>query len=130
MYHAPIRAGGAGQHYRSVDVTSRVEGASPHRLVSILYEELILAMATMRQAVRRGDAARRNDAGTRALTLLRSLDGSLDHDKGGDVSRALASVYGETGRLLALGRSADDADAIGRAQAMVGEIAEAWNAIG
>lgn len=130
MYHAPIRAAGAGQHYRSVDMTSKVEGASPHKLVSILYEELILAVSTMKQAVRRGDATRRNEAGARALMLVQSLDASLDFEKGGDIARALTAVYGETRRLLTLGANANDADAIGRAQAMIGEIAQAWNAIG
>lgn len=130
MYQAPIRAGGAGQHYRTVDLTSKVEGASPHRLVAILYEELIAALAACRQAVRRGDAVRRNDAAGRAATLLQSLGGSLDHDKGGEIARALAAVYGEARRLVAAGRADNDPDAIGRAQAMVGEIAAAWNAIG
>jgi len=130
MYHAPMSGRGAGQHYRTVDVTSKVEGASPHRLVAILYEELILAMAGLKQAIRRGDAVRRNDAAARATALLQSLEGSLDFDKGGDIARALSAVYGEARRLVGLGRSGDDADAIGRAQAMVAEIAEAWNAIG
>ena len=130
MYAASIRHAEVGRHYRSVDVTSKVEGASPHRLVSILYEELILALATMRQSIRRGDAARRNEAGARAVALLQSLDQSLDFEKGGEIARALTTVYGEARRLLGLGRTADDVDAIGRAQSMIGEIATAWNAIG
>ncbi len=129
MYYAPIRPMGIGQQYRAVDVSSKVEGASPHRLVSILYEELIQAMALMKQAVRRDDRAHRNQAGTRALMVVQALDGSLDLDKGGEVARALRSVYGEVKRLLGLGRD-NDADAIGRAQGMIGELAEAWGKIG
>lgn len=129
MYYAPIRPMGIGQQYRAVDVSSKVEGASPHRLVAILYEELIQAMALMRQAVRRDDRAHRNQAGTRALMVVQALDGSLDLDKGGEVAAALRRVYGEVKRLLGLGRD-NDADAIGRAQGMIGELAEAWGRIG
>lgn len=130
MYYAPVRATGIGQQYRSVDVSSKVEGASPHRLVAILYEELIQSMALMKQAVRKGDAARRNGAASRATMLVQALEASLDYDKGGDIARALRTVYGETRRLLGVARADNDADAIGRAQAIVGEIAEAWTAIG
>ena len=130
MYQGPIRAGGAGQHYRSVDVRSKVEGASPHRLVAILYEELLAACAACRQAVRRGDAHRRTEATAQALSLVQALDQSLDFDKGGEIARALTAVYGEARRLITLGAQANDADAIGRAQAMIGEIAQAWTAIG
>lgn len=130
MYYSPARPVGIGQQYRSVDVSSKVEGASPHRLVSILYEELIQAMALMKQAVRKGDTMRRNSAGTRALMLVQALDSSLDFDKGGEVARALRTVYGEARRLLGLGSKENDVDAIGRAQGMIGELAEAWTAIG
>ena len=62
--------------------------------------------------------------------LVQALEASLDYDKGGDVARALRTVYGETRRLLGVARTDNDADAVGRAQAIVGEIAEAWTAIG
>ncbi|MDB5683152.1 MAG: flagellar protein FliS [Sphingomonas bacterium] len=130
MYARPIRAGGAGAHYRAVDVSSKIEGASPHRLVAILYEELILALAGMKTAIRRGDAPRQNEAQARAMAIVQSLDAGLDFTKGGEIARALSSVYAEVGRLTAIGGSGQQADAIDRAQALIAEIAEAWNQIG
>jgi flagellar protein FliS len=130
MYSRPIRTGGAGAQYRAIDVSSKIEGASPHRLVAILYEELVLALSTMKMAIRRGDGLRQNEAQARALVIVQSLDSSLDFAKGGDIASALSSVYAEVSRLTALGGNAQDADAIDRAQKLIAEIAEAWNQIG
>jgi len=130
MYSRPIRTGGAGAQYRAIDVSSKIEGASPHRLVAILYEELVLALSTMKMAIRRGDGLRQNEAQARALVIVQSLDGSLDFAKGGDIAGALSAVYAEVSRLTALGGNAQDADAIDRAQKLIAEIAEAWNQIG
>jgi flagellar protein FliS len=130
MYSRPIRTGGAGAQYRAIDVSSKIEGASPHRLVAILYEELVLALSTMKMAIRRGDGLRQNEAQARALVIVQSLDSSLDFTKGGDIAGALSAVYAEVSRLTALGGNAQDAEAIDRAQKLIAEIAEAWNQIG
>ena len=130
MYASPMRAGGAGAQYRAIDVSSKIEGASPHRLVAILYEELVLALSTMKLAIRRGDGIRQTEAQTRALVIVQSLDNSLDFARGGDIAAALSSVYAEVSRLTALGGNAHDADAIDRGQKLIGEIADAWGQIG
>jgi flagellar protein FliS len=125
-----MHTGGAGAQYRAIDVSSKIEGASPHRLVSILYEELVSALATMKLAIRRVDGARQRDAQARALVIVQSLDSSLDFSRGGEIARALSSVYSEVRRLTMLGGNAQDAEAIDRGQKLVAEIAEAWNQIG
>ena len=130
MYARPFSAGAPGAQYRAIDVSSKIEGASPHRLVAILYEELVLALATMKLAIRRGDGIRQTEAQARALVIVQSLDNSLDFARGGETALALSSVYAEVGRLTALGGNAHDADAIDRAQKLIAEIAEAWNRIG
>ena len=129
MYSTLSRPGGAGAQYRAIDIGSKIDGASPHRLVAILYEELVLALSTMKLAIRRGEPTRQHDAQARSLAIVQSLDNSLDFGRGGEIAGALSAVYAEVGRLVTLGGKARDADAIGRAQALVGEIADAWNQI-
>ena len=121
---------GAGAQYRAIDVTSKIEGASPHRLVAILYEELVQALSTMKLAIRRTDGARQRDAQSRALMIVQSLSSSLDFARGGDIAGALSSVYAEVRRLTLLGGSSGDAEAVDRGQKLVAEIADAWNQIG
>jgi flagellar secretion chaperone FliS len=129
MYQAAMRVGDAGAQYRTIDVTSKVEGASPHRLIAILYEELVVALATVKLSIRRGAAAQLNEAQARGIAILHGLEHSLDFDKGGDVARALAVVYGEVGRLTAAGIAARDVAKVEQAQKIVADIADAWGQI-
>jgi flagellar secretion chaperone FliS len=121
---------GAQARYQSVDLASRIEGASPHRLVGILFDELIKALDTMALACRKGDFVQRGASQARALSVLHGLEGSLDFDQGGAIARGLAAIYSEARRLvLEAGRENDAARAI-QAREMLHEIASAWEAIG
>lgn len=46
----------ASQHYRMLELKSRVESASPHGLVGLLYEELIRSLDLALFAARKGQA--------------------------------------------------------------------------
>lgn len=131
MYHAlRTPTAGAGDHYRSIDLVSRIEAASPHRLIGILYEELILSLAGIKMAIRRRDLTRVNEGRARAQSIVQTLDAGLDHDKGGSVAAALTSVYGEVNHLIGVGCRTMEPVPIEEAQAVVAEISEAWNRIG
>jgi len=130
MVRSAARYGKAGAQYRNVDVTTRIEGASPHRLVGILFEELLSAIAATAAATRGRDLARRSETQSRSLVLLQALDSSLDFEKGGEIATMLASVYAEVRRLLLAGVRENDAARTDEARKLIGEIASAWDAIG
>lgn len=129
MYKPFGTYGRAGAQYRQVDVTTRVEGASPHRLVAILYEELLGAIATMGQAIRIGDIIRRGESQSKALAIVGGLEASLDFEKGGEIAGMLLSIYAEVKRLLIRAAREASMEASDAARKLVGEIATAWNAI-
>jgi flagellar protein FliS len=122
--------GAARARYQSVDMSSRIEGASPHGLVAILFDELLKALDAMAAAIRRGDVAQRGTRQARALSILHGLEGSLDFDKGGDIADGLSAIYREARRLTIAGGQANDAEAVAQAREMLGEIASAWSQIG
>jgi flagellar protein FliS len=116
--------------YQRVDVTSRVEGANPHQLVAILYDELLKSLEAMAVAVARRDFSQRGDRQARALRLISGLETSLDFDQGGEIAVGLAKIYREARRLLiAAGRDNNGAK-VEQARAMLSEVAEAWTQIG
>ena len=121
---------GARTRYQSVDLASRIEGASPHRLVGVLFEELLKTLEAMAAACRRGDIPQRNLRQSSALSILHGLEGSLDFDQGGEVAQSLALVYREARRLVMEGGRGSDDGAVERARSMLAEIATAWEAIG
>jgi flagellar protein FliS len=121
---------GAKARYRSVDLVSQIEGASPHRLVQIMFDELLKALDALTVAVRRRDLSQRAQRQSRALAILNGLETSLDFEKGGEIAASLASIYRQARRALIDACRVDDGAAIERVRQQLGEIAGAWAAIG
>lgn len=127
----------ARARYRDVDLGSKVEGASPHRLIAILFDELAKTLDTLAAMLARPAAVGASGAirpglpekRARANSILLGLEGSLD-PAGGALAQDLGRIYREARRLVGEGATAGDPAPIVRARAMIGEIAEAWAAIG
>ena len=123
----------AKQQYASIDLGSKIEGATPHRLIAVLYEELLktfdalaVGLAANGTLSREGVIRRRS----RANSILQGLEGSLDHAQGGEIAGGLAAIYREARRLIATGATQSDPKPIIQAREMIAEIADAWARIG
>jgi flagellar protein FliS len=130
MYMSRGKIGSAGASYQSIDLTSRIEGATPHQLVQIMYEELLKALDAMAVATARGDYVQRGQRQSKALAILTSLETSIDYDKGGSIAVDLVTIYREARRLIVAAGRESDATLVTRARDMLHEIASAWSAIG
>lgn len=130
MFGAPSRFAPAGARYAQVDVSARVEGASPHGLVALLFDELLKCLDTLRAAERAGTALAHGGAQARTVSILHALEAGLDHARGGELAANLARVYRQAHRLVATPRGIDRAPALDMARAMLGDIAGAWASIG
>lgn len=121
----------ARTRYAHVDLGSRIEGASPHRLIGVLFDELTKTLDALAAGISAGGArAGLLQRRARASSILSGLEGSLDHEAGGALARSLSAIYREARRLLGEGVSTGDPAPIAEARAMIAEIAEVWAAIG
>ena len=118
------------RHYAAVDTGSRVEGATPHQLVRVLFDELILALDTAALALKSGERQKSLDRQTRALAILHALETSLDFERGGEIALSLATVYREVRRRTLQASAASNPADMETARGYIAEIAEAWNQIG
>lgn len=118
------------KRYAAVDTDSRVEGATPHQRVRILFDELLLSLDASALALRSGDRHLTLDKQTRGLTILHALETSLDFDRGGDIAISLATIYREARKRILEATATNDAAPMELARSYIGEIAEAWNQIG
>ncbi|SDC96252.1 flagellar protein FliS [Sphingomonas sp. YR710] len=130
MFLSPGYPGGARARYQNVDLTSQVEGASPHKLIAILFDELIKSIDTMMAAHRMGNRARMIEKQARAANVLIALETSLDYQNGGELAVHLAQVYRESRRLVQHGGRAGDMEPVAQARAMIAELSTAWEQIG
>ncbi|CAN5448916.1 flagellar protein FliS [soil metagenome] len=122
--------GMASKRYAAVHAGSRIEGATPHALVKILFDELLFAMDAAILAETQGDRIKVSDKFTRAMSILHALEASLDFEKGGDIAVGLAQIYREARRLLLAGAKNRTTAETAKARTMIAEIADAWTKIG
>jgi flagellar secretion chaperone FliS len=111
--------------YQQIDLASRVDGASPHSLVAMLYAELSTALAVMHRAAEVDDTARRREQHERASAILHALEASLDRVNGGALAASLAGIYRQMRQRLLAGRTGDVV-AIVEVKTGIESLAAAW----
>ncbi len=123
-YPAQARA-----RYETMAYSSRIEGASPHELVALLYEELILALTLLAHAFRVGDRVKANSQFNRATTIINALEGGLDLEGGGSLAETLAGVYRSARREIMMARADQDSHRLDRLIAAFADMSESWKKI-
>ena len=117
------------EQYRKLEVAGSVTDADPHRLISLLLngacERVRLAKACLDQK----DLARKGKAIGEACAIVGHLNGSLDHEAGGELASNLASLYDYVIQRLTEANLHNDHAAMDEVLELLGEISAAWNAI-
>ncbi|PPE67857.1 flagellar export chaperone FliS [Caldimonas caldifontis] len=125
---APFRSQATA--YGHVQVETGVSGADPHKLVEMLYDGAIDAMARARGALARGDIEAKGKAIGQAVRIIEEgLRAALNHQQGGEVAENLNNVYLYiTARLTHANLRNDDA-ALQECVKLLTPIREAWVAM-
>ena len=124
------RHGFAGM-YRNVGAATAVDGASPHKLVSMLYAAVSNEIATARGALQRGDIAEKCRAIGHAVRVVEEgLLVPLDLQAGGALAVNLRDLYDYLVRRLTLANLRNDDAALAECAALARSLGEGWDAIG
>jgi flagellar secretion chaperone FliS len=115
--------------YADVDRASRALGATPHGLVTLLYDELLLALGVARRAAKRGNRRLYEERRERAVLLLGALDHGLDHRRNPALADALAATYRGLSAALMRASLLEAEAVLERVADSVSELAEAWGQI-
>ncbi len=75
--------------YREMEI----HAASPHKLVVIVFEQLVVNLERARIAMERNDIELRVTSLRRARDIVTELLGTLDFEKGGALANQLADLY-------------------------------------
>ena len=87
--------------YARVGVETGVMGASPHRLIVMLYQGARKAIALARLHLQQGNIAARGEAIGKAIQIVASgLQPSLNIEAGGEIAERLDGLYGYMTRRL------------------------------
>ncbi|AOI99266.1 MULTISPECIES: flagellar export chaperone FliS [Burkholderia] len=125
---SPGHAGASA--YARVGVETGVMGASPHRLIAMLYQGARQAIALARMHLQQGNVPARGEAIGKAIGIVESgLQASLNRDAGGQIAGRLDALYTYIGRrLLEANMHASDAMLV-EVDGLLATLEEAWTGI-
>lgn len=103
-----------------------VLAADPVKLIRLLYDGAIDALASARSCIASGDIRGRSAAVNRALAILCELSQSLNHDAGGELSGELAAIYDYAQRRLLEGNFSQSDSPFKEVQALLVTLQQGW----
>jgi flagellar protein FliS len=107
-----------------------VGDASPHRLVKMLFDGAIDAVAQARGALARGDHATKGERCARAVRILEEgLRGGLDRRAGGELAANLDGLYGYIVQRLTHANLHHDDAALTECVELLTPLRDAWQTI-
>jgi flagellar protein FliS len=112
----------AGLYYRE----AAVAGASPVRLVILLYEQAVEDLRRALSAQDKGQVEARTAAINHAILVLGHLQASLDKDRGGSVAANLDRFYTQVRAGLVEAQVRQSASEIERQISLLMNVHEAW----
>lgn len=116
--------------YRQVGIETEVPGASPHRLVHLLYDAAIASVRATREHLAQGRSTDKGASLTRAIRIVdEGLKASLDPARGGDLAARLAALYDYMVCRLLQANAEGDPAALEEVERLLATLRDAWSAI-
>ena len=117
------------EQYRKVGVSTSVTDADPHKLVALLFAGACQRIRLAQACLVQGDQARKGKAIGEACAIVGHLNGSLDHEAGGEIAGNLSALYEYVIQRLTEANLHNDEAGLVESLTLLGEIDSAWNAI-
>lgn len=113
--------------YAQVGVQTAAMSASPHRLITMLFDGARAAIASARFHMEGGDIPAKGNAISKAIDIIvNGLNAALDHEAGGDIAADLAALYDYMARRLMQANLRNDEAVLTEVDGLLANIASAW----
>ncbi|HSX95521.1 MAG TPA: flagellar export chaperone FliS [Hydrogenophaga sp.] len=115
--------------YKRVAVETGVQAADSHRLVGMLFDGLLQAVAAARGAMERGDLVVKGEQIGKAVRIVEEgLKAGLD-PAGGEMAQNLRALYAYSVRRLTEANLRNDPAALAEVATLIEPVAQAWQDI-
>jgi flagellar protein FliS len=125
MTHRTVDPGAAARQY----VTAAVMTATPEKLVVLLYDGAIQALARAERALEAADGRAAGTHLRKALAIVGELRASLDFEAGGDIATSLFSLYGFVTDQVINANADLSAAPAAQARAVLSKLKEGWDGV-
>lgn len=120
----------AAQAYAKVGVETGVAAASPHKLIVMLFDGALLAIANAGLYMQRKEIANKGRSISHAIDIINcGLKASLDKNAGGELAEKLDALYDYMSTRLLHANMHNDKQALDEVARLLGEIKSAWEEI-
>ena len=112
--------------YTQTKAQSGVESASATQLITMLLDGALERVAKAQGHIERGEVAEQGEVIGKVIDIVASLDSYLDHDKGGEVSKTLESLYDYIVRQLYQANLKNDVSVLEEVASLLSEVRAGW----
>ena len=112
--------------YTQTKAQSGVESASATQLITMLLDGALERVAKAQGHMERGELAEQGEVIGKVIDIVASLDSYLDHDKGGEVSKTLESLYDYIVRQLYQANLKNDVSVLEEVASLLTEVRAGW----
>jgi flagellar secretion chaperone FliS len=117
------------KQYKSVDLRVSIESATPHHLITMLFNGAQESLAKAAGAIERKDIGLRTLQLNKATDIVMNLKGTLNHDAGGEVAANLDRLYDYMVRCLYEANRDNDAGKVREVRDLLSQVSQGWSQI-
>lgn len=117
--------------YAKVGLETGVSAASPHKLIVMLYDGALAAIATAGVQMGAGNIQEKGKAISKAIQIIdNGLRASLDKEVGGEIAANLDALYEYMSSRLLHANLNNDQQALDEVRGLLADLRDTWNQIG
>lgn len=125
-----MNSASATNAYAKVGAESGVLSADPHKLIAMLYQGALLAIANAKNGLLRKDIPAKGAAISKAMLIIdEGLQASLDKNVGGDLAHSLDALYDYMRLRLTYANVNNNIEALDEVTHLLNELKGAWDSI-
>lgn len=118
------------ESYGKVGVEVAVAAADPHRLILMLFDGAIAAIAVARIQMAAGEIAQKGASISKGIDLITNgLRASLDMEEGGELAARLAALYDYMAQRLLFANLKNSTAALDEVSELLSGLRDAWEQI-
>jgi flagellar protein FliS len=116
--------------YKNVGLESGVAAADPHKLILMLYQGALLAIASAKNQMLRNQIADKGNSVTKAIKIIdEGLKACLDVEAGGEIGKNLFDLYDYMTQRLLIANLKNDITMLDEVSGLLNELKQAWESI-
>jgi flagellar protein FliS len=121
----------ASEAYKQAESIGLTEVSNPHEIIQTLFKELIKSMSSFESSLNNKEMLEtKSNSFAKSLTIIYSLQTSLDFEKGGEIANNFFRIYEYSRQQLIQDLKNDSPKGVKNAITIIQEISEAWDQIG